>query len=224
MGVASDAMSIRVIIADDHAVLRDGTRELLQREPDIEVVGEAGDGAVAVALVEDLRPDVAILDIAMPGLNGVEATARIKSAHPEVAVLVLTVHDEDAYVFAILEAGAAGYLLKNVRGAELVDAVRAVMAGESVLHPTITRKVLGRFRGEQPGMGEDTRLTTRELQVLRLAASGRSNKQIGAELALSPRTVQVHLSGVFSKFGVASRTEAVIEGLKRGWINLEELP
>ncbi len=217
-------MSIRVIIADDHAVLRDGTRELLQREDDIEVVGEAGDGAAAVALVEDVRPDVAILDIAMPGLNGVEATARIKSAHPEVAVLVLTVHDEDAYVFAILEAGAAGYLLKNVRGAELVEAVRAVMAGESVLHPTIMRKVMGRFRGEQKGSGDQTRLTTRELEVLRLAASGRSNKQIGSELELSPRTVQVHLSGVLAKFGVASRTEAVIEGLKRGWISLEELP
>ncbi len=217
-------MSIRVIIADDHAVLRDGTRELLQREDDIEVVGEAGDGEAAVALVEDVRPDVAILDIAMPGLNGVEATARIKSAHPEVAVLVLTVHDEDAYVFAILEAGAAGYLLKNVRGAELVEAVRAVMAGESVLHPTIMRKVLGRFRGEQKGTGDQARLTTRELEVLRLAASGRSNKQIGSELGLSPRTVQVHLSGVLSKFGVASRTEAVIEGLKRGWISLEELP
>jgi len=150
-------MSIRVIIADDHAVLRDGTRELLQREDDIEVVGEAGDGAAAVALVEDVRPDVAILDIAMPGLNGVEATARIKSAHPEVAVLVLTVHDEDAYVFAILEAGAAGYLLKNVRGAELVEAVRAVMAGESVLHPTIMRKVLGRFRAWRRAAGATSR-------------------------------------------------------------------
>lgn len=217
-------MSIRVIIADDHAVLREGTRELLQREPDIEVVGEAGDGTAAVALVEDVRPDVAILDIAMPGLNGVEATARIKSAHPEVAVLVLTVHDEDAYVFAILEAGAAGYLLKNVGGAELVDAVRAVMAGESVLHPAITRKVLGRFRGERSGAEEQVPLTSREQEVLRLAASGHSNKRIGTALDLSPRTVQVHLSGVLSKFGVASRTEAVIEGLKRGWINLEELP
>lgn len=217
-------MPIQVIIADDHAVLREGTRELLEREADIEVVGEAADGTAAVALVEETRPDVAILDIGMPGLNGVEATRRIKSAHPEVAVLVLTVHDEDTYVFAMLEAGAAGYLLKNVHGAEVVDTVRAVTAGESVLHPAVTQKVLDHFRAGQPSTGGHTGLTERELDVLRLAATGRSNKDIGTVLGLSSRTVQVHLSGVLSKFGVASRTEAVVQGLKHGWIRLEELP
>ncbi|MDX1619463.1 MAG: response regulator transcription factor [Nitriliruptorales bacterium] len=217
-------MPIRVIIADDHAVLRDGTRELLEREDDIVVVGEAADGAAAVALVEEERPDVAILDIGMPVMNGVEATRQIKDRYPEVAVLILTVHDEDAYVFAILEAGAAGYLLKNVHGDELIEAVRAVTTGESVLHPTITRKVLSQFRGDQDGGARDPTLTDRELEVLRLAASGRSNKEIGADLDLSPRTVQVHLSNAFSKLDVASRTEAVIQALKRGWITLEELP
>jgi len=217
-------MSIRVIIADDHALLRDGTRELLQREADIDVVGEAADGAAAVALVDETRPDIAILDIGMPVLNGIEATRRIKAACPEVAVLVLTVHDEDAYVFAILEAGAAGYLLKNVRGDEVVEAVRAVASGESVLHPMITQKVLEHFRGDQqPEALSPVGLTERELEVLRLAATGRSNKEIATELALSPRTVQVHLSAVLAKFGVASRTEAVVEGLRQGHLHLDEL-
>lgn len=218
-------MPIRVIIADDHAVLREGTRELLEREPDIEVVGEATDGEEAVGLVDALLPDVAILDIGMPGLNGVEATRRIKASHPQIAVLVLTVHDEEAYVFAVLEAGAAGYLLKNVHGAEVIDAVRAVTAGESVLDPSITHKVFDRVRSGGSGRGDrQAGLTGRELEVLRQAATGRSNKAIGLELGLSPRTVQVHLSGVLAKLGVASRTEAVIEGLKQGWIHLEDLP
>lgn len=217
-------MPIRVIIADDHAVLREGTRQLLEREDDIEVVGEAGDGAAAVDLVEATRPDVAILDIGMPVLNGVEATERIKQRWPEVAVLILTVHDEDTYVFAILEAGAAGYLLKNVHGDEVVDAVRAVTSGESVLHPAITQKVLARVRGRDGSGRADAALTDRELQVLRLAAAGQGNRQISTELDVSPRTVQVHLSNVFGKLEVASRTEAVIQALKRGWIRLEELP
>ena len=217
-------MPIRVVIADDHALVREGTRQLLERADDVTVVGEAGDGAAAVDLVEQTRPDVAILDIGMPELNGVEATRRIKDCCPEVGVLILTVHDEDAYVFAILEAGAAGYLLKDVHGDEVVDAVRAVTSGESVLHPAITQKVLRHFRTDQADHGAEPDLTERELEVLRLAATGRSNKDIAAELDLSPRTVQVHLSNAFSKLDVASRTEAVIRALKQGWIRLEELP
>lgn len=215
----------RVIIAEDHTLVREGTRHILERH-DIRVVGEAADGEEAVALAERLRPDVAIIDIAMPRLNGLEATRRIKARCREVGVLILTVHDDDQYVFALLEAGAAGYLLKDVRGADLVGAVRAVQAGESILHPAIARKVLGRFLpGREARAAESVPdlLTERELEVLKLAASGMSNKEIARTLALSVRTVQAHLGHVFQKLGVASRTEAVIHGLREGWFGLEEL-
>lgn len=213
---------IRILIADDHALVREGTRRILEREEDLEVVGEAADGEEAVALAERLAPDVAVIDIGMPRMNGIEATRRIKEEHPEIGVLVLSVHDDDPYVYAILEAGAAGYLLKDVRGAELVEAVRSVRAGEAVLHPAIARKVLGRFR-TAGGAEDGVPLTEREIEVLRLAARGLSNKQIGARLGLSARTVQVHLGRIFRKLRVASRTEAVIHGLRRGWIRLEDL-
>lgn len=214
---------IRILIADDHALVREGTRRILEREADLEVVGEAADGEEAVALAERLAPDVAVIDIGMPRLNGIEATRRIKEEHPEIGVLVLTVHDDDPYVYAILEAGAAGYLLKDVRGSELVDAVRSVRAGEAVLHPAIARKVLSRFRAAGGADEGGVPLTGREVEVLRLAARGLSNKQIGARLGLSARTVQVHLGRIFRKLRVASRTEAVIHGLRRGWIRLEDL-
>lgn len=221
---------IRIIIAEDHAVVREGTRQLLEREPDLEVVGEAADGAQAVALVERLNPDVAIMDISMPIMTGIEATQRIKASHPNTAVLILTAYDDDQYVFALLEAGAAGYLLKDVPSAEVVRAVRAVHAGEPVLHPAIARKVLARFaappgqtQAAHIGHGGEASLTDREQEVLRLAACGLSNAEISSRLYLSIRTVQVHLTHIFNKLGVGSRTEAVIAGLKSGLLKLEDL-
>jgi len=218
---------IKVILAEDHVVVREGTRELLRREPDMEVVGEAGNGEEAVELATKLRPDVVIMDIAMPKLNGIEATKRIKALLPDTAVLILTAYDNDQYIFALLEAGAAGYLLKNVRGSELIDAVRAVHSGESVLDPAVTRRVIGHLVSPTPSHAE-TRvtepLTEREMEVLKLAAKGISNKGIAEQLFLSPRTVQAHLGNIFNKLGVASRTEAVLYGLKRGWFTLEDLP
>ena len=214
---------IRVLIADDHALVREGTRELLARETDLEVVGEAADGAEAIELAGRLLPDVVVIDIGMPGINGVEATARIKAEHPEVGVLVLTVQDDEQYVYAILEAGAAGYLLKDIHGSQLVEAVRSVRAGEGVLHPAIAKKILGRFRRSDGSVEEVRSLTDRELDVLRLAARGKSNKEIARELDLSAQTVQVHLGRIFKKLRVASRTEAVIHGLRRGWFRLEDL-
>ena len=218
---------IRVIIAEDHAVVREGTRQLLEREADIEVVGEAANGAEAVVLVEGLSPDVAIIDISMPVMSGIEATEKIKAVRPTTAVLILTAYDDDQYVFALLAAGAAGYLLKDVPSAEVVRAVRSVHAGEPVLHPAIARKVLARFATEgQPGppaRGAEALLTEREREVLRLAACGMSNSRIADHIYVSVRTVQVHLTHIFNKLGVGSRTEAVIAGLRRGLISLEDL-
>lgn len=216
---------IRVIIADDHAIVREGTRQLLEREDDMEVVGEAGDGEEAVTLATKLRPDVAIIDIAMPRLNGIEATRQIKALLPSTAVLILTAYDNDQYIFAILEAGAAGYLLKTVRGRELVSAIRAVRSGESVLHPVVARKVLKRFMpsADEAKVHSQEQVSEREREVLRLAAKGMSNKGIADELCLSVRTVQAHLAHIFNKLQVGSRTEAILYGLKEGWFSLEDI-
>jgi NarL family two-component system response regulator LiaR len=216
---------IRIIIADDHHVVREGTRELLQKENDLEVVGEAVDGEEAVQLVKDLKPDVAIIDVSMPKLNGIEATKQIKEISPGTAVLILTAYDYDQYVFALLEAGAAGYLLKDVRGQEVIEAVRAVRAGESVLHPVVARKALDHFVRATDGSKAlgITPLTDRELEVLRFAARGLGNKDIARELDLSIRTVQAHLGNIFNKLKVVSRTEAVITGLKNGLLKLEDI-
>jgi len=214
------------LIADDHAVVRVGTRRILEQEPDLEVVAEAGDGEEAVRQATSLKPDVAIIDVAMPKLDGIQATKQIKSVCPAIAVLILSAYDDDQFVFSLLEAGAAGYLLKSVRGSELVDAVRAVQAGESVLHPSIARKVLNRFAriSGEPKEKEPTEvLSEREMDVLRLVTKGLSNKDIAEELCLSIRTVQGHLGNIFNKLQVGSRTEAVVRALKEGWVALDDM-
>ncbi len=164
----------------------------------------------------------------MPKLNGIEATRQIKAANPTTSVLVLTAYDDDQYVFAFLEAGAAGYLLKDISTSDLIRAIRAVHAGESVLHPAVTRKVIDYFArqpGEERGETSDPleRLTDREMEVLRLAGKGMTNREIASDLSISIRTVQVHLSNVFGKLGVGSRTEAVLYALRMGWLTLEDM-
>lgn len=226
---AEKAPKIKVLLVEDHAVVREGTAELLNRQPDIEVVGEAGDGATAVEQALRLKPDVVLMDVQLPVLDGIAATRKIKEARPTIAVLALTAHDEDQYVFALLEAGAAGYLLKTIRGNELVDAVRSVYRGEAALHPSVAKKVLGRFVSSPAGAagGESHRseesLSERELEVLKLAGQGLSNKEIADKLVLSPRTVQAHFANIFAKMEVGSRTEAVLQGLKRHWISLDDI-
>lgn len=218
---------IRVLIADDHAVVREGTRQILEHEPDLKVVAEAADGDEAVKLTGSSKPDVAIIDISMPRVDGIEATRQIKALYPQVAVLILTAYDDDQFVFSLMEAGAAGYLLKSVRGSELVEAIRAVYSGESVLHPSIARKVLNRFvpsldKGQRQEPPET--LSQREMEVLQLATQGLSNQDIADELSLSLRTVQAHLGHIFNKLQVSSRTEAVVRALKEGWITLDDIP
>jgi len=217
---------IKILIADDHAVVREGTRQILEQESDIEVVAEAADGEEAVRLAISYKPDVAIIDIAMPKIDGVEATKQIKALCPTIAVLILTAYDDDQFVFGLLEAGAAGYLLKSVRGRELIDAVRRIYAGESVLHPTIARKVLNRFMpspDKLAGKKPSEVLSDREMDVIKLAAKGLSNQDIANELYLSLRTVQAHLGHIFNKMQVSSRTEAVVHALKEGWVTLEDI-
>lgn len=214
---------IRILLADDHIMVREGTRRILEREPDLKVVAEAGDGREAVGYVQQAHPDVAIVDISMPVMNGIESTREIKRLAPQTAVLVLTAYDDDEYVFAILEAGAAGYLLKNARGSELIDAVRKVYEGESVLHPSIAAKVLSRVRRGPLAESTVSDLTEREIEVLRLAAQGLSNRQIADMLVLSPRTVQSHMANIFGKLQVGSRTEAVMVGLRHGWLQVPNL-
>ena len=216
---------IRIVLADDHVILRQGTRQLLEHEPDIEVVGEASDGAEAVELVSKLKPDIVIIDVAMPHMNGIEATKKIKEILPGTKILVLTGYDYDEYIFSLLEIGAAGYLLKDVSGDDLVGAVRAVYQGEPVLHPAVMRKLMNRFKTpttRQTDTPIDV-LSEREMEVLKLAVSGKSNKDIAETLNISLRTVQAHMRSIFNKLGVGSRSEAIVSGLKKGWFSLEDI-
>jgi NarL family two-component system response regulator LiaR len=217
----------RILLAEDHKVVREGTRRLLESQPDFEVVGEASDGIEAVELAKKLKPEIIIMDVSMPRLNGIEATRQIKAIYPNIAILPLTGYDDDEYVFALLEAGAAGYLLKDSSGEELIEAIRQVMTGEPVLHPKIRKKVWNRLRSPlegQPAQAAGEILSDRETEVLRLAAQGMSNMEIADSLTLSVRTVQTHLRSIFNKLGVGSRSEAIVFGLKKGWLTLEELP
>jgi NarL family two-component system response regulator LiaR len=217
---------IKIIVADDHTVLREGTRRILEEEPDMEVIAEAYDGEEAVRLATQLKPDIVLMDIAMPKLDGIDATKQIKHACPDVNVLILSAHDDDQFVFKLLQAGAAGYLLKTVHTQELISGVRAVHQGESVLHPTIARKVLRRIAmtsGKPSNTIIPGELTEREIGLLKLMTRGLTNKEIASELGLSIRTVQGHVAQIFNKIGVSSRTEAVVRGLQKGYITLEDV-
>jgi DNA-binding NarL/FixJ family response regulator len=214
---------IRVLLADDHAVVRKGIRQFLEKPGDVVVIAEADDGAEALRLIERDPPDVAVLDIRMPEVTGVEATRKIKEHFPQVRVLILTAYDDDPYVFALLQAGADGYVLKTASGDELVRAVRTIHRGESALSPEIASKVVRHAVSGRPESAVDQveNLTDRELDVLRLAARGLTNRAIGHDLGISHRTVQGHLASIYGKLGVNSRTEAVTEALRRGWIVIE---
>lgn len=206
---------IRVLLAEDHAVVREGTRSILDADPAISVIGEAADGAEAVDLARDLAPDVVLLDMAMPVLNGVEATRRIRSLEPPPYVLLLTAYDDVDYAQAALAAGASGYLLKIAHAADVVAAIHSVAQGEVVLDPTIARKLLA----SGPG-GDRQLLSQREMEVLRYAAAGARNREIGTALGVGTRTVEGHLTSIFNKLGVSSRTEAIVHAAAKGLLEL----
>jgi DNA-binding NarL/FixJ family response regulator len=215
-----------ILIADDHPLLRDGIVQLFMKEPDFEVVGQAADGEEAVRLTNEKSPDVVVMDIEMPNMDGLEATKQIKAAHPETSVLVLTVHDDEEYIAAILEAGAAGYLLKTTYGKELVQAIRAVRLGEFVLDTQIGPKVFQAFtrRSSKPvSPSVNAKFSAREMEVLRLVAWGKSNSEMAEALFVSPRTVKGYLSDIFSKLGVSSRMEAITACLREGILSLDDL-
>lgn len=215
---------IRIVLADDHAVVREGTCQLLNLEPDIEVVGEASNGQEAIDLVESLKPQVVVMDVRMPDMGGVEATKQIKKRFPDVEVLVMTAYDDDEFIFASLEVGASGYLLKTAPVKELIQAIHEVAEGQSALDPGVARKVLrqikeGSHRKKPHDMAE--LLTEREQDVLRLLGESKTNKEIGEVLIISDRTVQTHLSNIFQKMKVNSRTEAVLTAIRRGWLTVD---
>jgi DNA-binding NarL/FixJ family response regulator len=211
--------TITVLLAEDHAVVREATAEIVNHQSDMRVVGQAGTGEEAVQLAQQLRPDVVVMDIAMPRLNGLEATSRITTECPQSRVLVLTAREEEGYIIQLLQAGALGYLPKTVALDELLEAIRSVARGESVLPPEIASVVVRHLAGEEPAEPETSPLTDRELQVLELAAEGLTNQEISQRLYISVRTVEAHLTHVYDKLGVASRTEAVVRAMQRRWIH-----
>ncbi len=215
-----------ILIADDHPLLRDGIVQLLMKEADFEVVGQADDGEEAVRLASEKSPDVVVMDIEMPGVDGLDATRQIKAAHPETSVLVLTVHDDEEYIAALLEAGAAGYLLKTTYGRELVQAIRAVRLGEFVLDTRIGPKIFHAFTrrsNKQVPVNASGKLSPREIELMRLVGQGMTNKEISKEIGVSLRVVKGYLSDIFSKLGVGSRVEVITSCLHAGILSLDDI-
>ncbi|MFA5891577.1 MAG: response regulator transcription factor [Actinomycetota bacterium] len=208
-------MGTRVLIVEDHAVVREGTREILARDATLEVAGEAGTASEAVRLARELRPDVILLDLALPDRNGIDAVPDIAEAAPDARILVLSAYDDEDYVVAAIEAGAAGYLLKTMRGKEVIEAIHAAREGRVTLHPAVAAKLRHSLQKGSPS------LSPREREILELAARGLRNKEIGRAMHLSVRTVEGHLSHILAKLGVSSRTEAVVYGVARHWFDMD---
>ena len=212
----------RILLADGHHIVRQGIRRIFEGEPDLEVVGETDNGLDAVRLARELRPDVILMEARMPKLDGLEVTRRIKAELPEAAVLILTTCNDEEYIVGLLAAGAAAYLLKSAHGEELVQAIRSVRAGDFVCAPALAQKVFRRATRLPVAVNSAEHLTRRELDVLKLAATGIGNRNIAAQLGLAERTVKGHLMNIFDKMSVSSRTEAVREALKRGWVSIQD--
>jgi len=216
---------ISVLVADDHPTFREGLCHFLESEKDMEVVAKPTDGEETVRLAKELLPDVAIIDVAMPKLNGIEAARQIKTANPTTAILMVSAYAYESYLLASVRVGAAGYLLKNAPVSELISAVRSVRSGEAVFDLKAISKILGRLATEPGAESKGLEgLHDREVEILKIAANGLSNKHIAEKLSISERTVQTHMFHIFKKLGVGSRTEAVLRALREGWLTLDDLP
>jgi DNA-binding NarL/FixJ family response regulator len=209
--------NIRLVIVDDHPVVRDGLRGMLESQPDFEVVGEASNGEEAVQLASSLNPEVMLMDLRMPVMDGVTALREIKASNPAVQVLVLTTYDSDADILLAIEAGAMGYLLKDTSREDMYAAIRATARGESVLSPGVASRLIGQMRAPA-----EEKLSSREVEVLQLVAEGASNREIASSLHISQATVKSHLIHIFDKLGVSDRTAAVTVALRRGILSLDQ--
>ncbi len=215
---------IRILIADDHVVVREGLRVLLEAQPDIEVVAEATSGEEAVNKTSEVQPDIVLMDITMPGMNGLEATRQIRQHDPDVKILVLTMHESDDYFFKALETGASGYFVKGGSSSELISALRAVWHGDVFLYPTMAKKLLSDYL-QRVGAGQGKEnydgLTNREREILKLIAEGHTNQEIAELLVLSIATVQTHRAHIMAKLNLRSRTELIKYALRQGFITLD---
>ena len=215
----------KVLLVEDHVVVRQGIKALLSDEPDIEIVGEADNGRDALTLVAQLQPDIVLMDISMPGLNGIEATRQIRQQFDLIKVVILSMYASEEYVFQVLRAGASGYVLKQSDSSEVLTAIRAAVAGGSFLSPSISRTVIDDYvqRAESRGQGNDLDLlTSREREVLQLLAEGASNREIAEQLSISIKTVETHRSNMMNKLDVKNKTELVRYAIRKGWATLEE--
>ncbi|MFZ3062188.1 MAG: response regulator transcription factor [Actinomycetota bacterium] len=215
-----------MLLADDHTILREGIRLLLEREPDLEVVGEAADGEETVEKTRECLPDVVVIDIGMPKMNGLEATRQIKKENPHIGVLVLTIYEDDEYVFNVLKAGATGYLVKKAAGSELTNAIRAVHHGELLLSPSIAKRLVDNYLQEPRKKEKEIKtfcngLTNREIEILKLIAQGATNKEIAKKLYLSIKTIETHRTNIFRKLDIHDRTQAAVYAVRKGLIKEE---
>jgi DNA-binding NarL/FixJ family response regulator len=228
---------IRIVLIDDHQLFREGLKRILEMEPDFKVIGEGADGGAASLLAEEHKPDVILMDINMPNMNGVSAAEKVSEVSPETRVIILSIHDDEGYVYRTLRSGASGYLLKEMEADDLVEAVRVVAKGGSYVHPKVTGKLIDEFRrlSEQERLSNHSvtydssgapnqrlieSLTRREREVLQLMAEGKSNRAIGEHLYISEKTVKNHVSSILQKLDVQDRTQAVVISIKNGWVSL----